>query len=196
MKKYGILLIAGMWGSFVFGQEPDAVMRDYATRFGEVKTLQSDFTEEKHLALLSQPIQSEGTLVFDKQAQKLRWQYQKPFENGFLMEKDHVYRVQGIQKLPIRHALGRMMAAQMLVWLTLDLEVLQQEYVISFQKREIRFTPRLKDHKLIKQITVQLDAQDPRLVTQVKMEEPNGDFVLWKFRHTQLNPALSGEVFL
>ena len=196
MKKYLVGMMICLWSYVALAQAENLGMQDYAMRFAEVKMLQSDFTEEKHLALLNQPIQSEGNLVFDKQAQQLRWQYQKPFKNGFLMQRNHIYRIQDSRKIPIQNVMGRILADQMLVWLTLDLEALQKEYAISFEKRAIRFTPRAKDHKLIKQITVWLDAQDPRLVTQVKMEEPNGDFVLWKFRHTQLNPTLSDEVFL
>lgn len=193
--KYAIAFLMSLFPLLAFSAPQADTLARYAAQLSEVKTLTSDFVEEKHLALLTQPIQSQGTLAFDKTAQKLRWQYQKPFTNGFIIEGARVYRLQNEQKKPVQSAMGRVMAAQMLVWLTLDLENLQKKYDIALQENQLIFTPKEQTHKVVKQITVWMSEKDSRLVTQVKMEEPSGDFVLWKFFHTQLNPPLSKEVF-
>lgn len=192
--KYLLSLLACLLGGVVLAQDNGALLTQYAQKISEVKTLQSDFTEEKHLSLLSTPLESKGHLSFDKGAQQLNWQYQIPFQKGFLIEKNQVYRLQGENKSPIQDAMGKMMAAQMLVWLTLDFETLQKDYQITLNQYEISFVPRLKDHKVVKQITVWLDEKNPQLVKQVKMEEPSGDFVLWKFSNTRLNVPLPKEV--
>lgn len=171
-------------------------LQDYAALLKEVKTLTSNFTEEKHLALLSQPVQSSGTLNFDKTAQKLRWQYKTPFENGFLIEKNRISRLKNNQKQPIQNAMGRLMAGQMLQWLTLDFDTLSKTYLITLNGQEITFTPRDKNNQAVKKITVWLDEKDPRIVHRVKMDNPGGDFVLWRFFDTQLNTQLQDGVFL
>lgn len=171
-------------------------LQDYAARLKEVKTLTSNFVEEKHLALLSQPMQSTGTLNFDKDAQKLRWQYKTPFENGFLIEKNRISRLKNSQKQPIQNAMGRLMAGQMLQWLTLDFDTLSKTYHITLNGQEITFIPRDKNNQAVKKITVWLDEKDSRIVHRVKMDNPNGDFVLWRFSDTQLNPQLQDGVFL
>ncbi|WP_428075938.1 LolA family protein [Candidatus Avelusimicrobium luingense] len=171
-------------------------LQDYAARLKEVKTLTSNFVEEKHLALLSQPMQSTGTLNFDKDAQKLRWQYKTPFENGFLIEKNRISRLKNSQKQPIQNAMGRLMAGQMLQWLTLDFDTLSKTYLITLNGQEIIFTPRDKNNQAVKLITVWLDEKDSRIVHRVKMDNPNGDFVLWRFSDTKLNPQLQDGVFL
>jgi len=194
--KYKIVFLLCCLPLFIFGAEPSKELAQYAAQLSEVKTLTSNFLEEKHLALLTQPIQSQGTLAFDKNAQKLRWQYEKPFETGFIIEGPRVYRLQNGQKKSVQNAMGKIMAAQMLVWLTLDFDALQKNYDIVLKEHQIVFTPRAQDHKVVKQITVWLDDKNPRLVTQVRMEEPSGDFVLWKFSQTVLNPPLTKEAFL
>ena len=171
-------------------------LQDYAARLKEVKTLTSNFVEEKHLALLSQPMQSTGTLNFDKDAQKLRWQYKTPFENGFLIEKNRISRLKNNQKQPIQNAMGRLMAGQMLQWLTLDFDTLSKTYLITLNGQEIIFTPRDKNNQAVQKITVWLDEKDSRIVHRVKMDNPNGDFVLWRFSDTKLNPQLQDGVFL
>lgn len=171
-------------------------LQHYATLLKEVKTLTSNFVEEKHLALLSSPVQSNGTLTFDKAAQKLRWQYQTPFENGFLIEKNRISRLKNNQKQPIQNAMGRLMAGQMLQWLTLDFDTLSKTYHVALNGQEITFTPRDKNNQAVKKITVWLDEKDPRLVHRVKMDSPNGDFVLWRFSNTQLNVSIKDGAFL
>ncbi|MBQ4282393.1 MAG: outer membrane lipoprotein carrier protein LolA [Lachnospira sp.] len=193
--KYYLSLLLCLLFTLPWAQEANDALQNYAKQISTVHTLQSNFIEEKHLSLLSEPIQSEGILSFNKNTQQLRWQYQKPFENGFLIEKNKVYRLQGTTKKPIESAMGRLFMAEMLVWLTLDFDSLQKNYSITLNGSEITFVPYHKEHKVVKKITVCLEAKDPRIVTQVKMEEPSGDFIVWKFNNTQINPTLSTEVF-
>lgn len=191
--KQKLTLLFLFFSCLAFAQADADLLTKYAAQISQVKTLQSDFTEEKHLSLLNQPIQSTGRLSFDKQAQKLYWHYQTPFQNGFLIEKNKIYRLQGATKTPVKDAMGKMMAAQLLVWLTLDFDALQRDYEITLHGAEIAFTPRAKAHKVIKQIVVWLDEKNPQLVKQVKMEEPSGDFILWKFSNTHINFPVTDE---
>lgn len=177
-----------------FAQAGDKTLQEYAAAINKVNTLKSTFKEEKHLSLLSQPIESEGFLLFDKKAQKLLWQYQNPFDNGFLIETDLIYRIKNGQKQQVQNAAGKIMAAQMLIWLTLDFDSLKQNYAITLKQNEIVFIP-LKPHKVIKQITVYPDENNPQIIKQVKMLQPGGDFILWSFTGTQINPEIKKEVF-
>lgn len=188
MMKYAWSVILLFLTPLLFAQAQDSVLADYARQIGEVKTLKSRFSEEKHLSLLSAPIESAGELSFDKAAQTLLWQYKTPFQNGFIIEKENVYRVDGNTQTRVKDAMGKMMAAQLVVWLTLDFNSLKQTYEIALSGREITFTPRAKTHKVVKQITVWLDEKNPQIVTQVKLEEPSGDFIVWKFLDTRINP--------
>ena len=104
--------------------------------------------------------------------------------------------MQGSSKLPVQNAFGRMMAAQMVVWLTLDFPTLEQQYDITLHGREIIFVPRNKAHKAVKQITVRLDEKNPQIVTQVQLDEPGGDFIRWTFTDTRINPPAPAEELL
>lgn len=190
MKKYVLIFVCAVAALAAFAQEGAGLLAHYAARMAEVKTLQSDFAEEKHLALLSEPLKSQGRLAFDKTTRQLRWQYQTPFENGFLITQTGVFRLQGDKKEAVKNAMGRMMAAQMLVWLTLDFNSLQKDYQIMLNGQEITFVPRSQQNKAVKQITVLVDDKNPQLVRQVTLQEPGGDFVVWKFSNTRLNQPL------
>ena len=185
--KYKLLIGLSLLASWALAQEDTSLLADYARQMEQVKTLQSNFTEEQHLSLLTQPLESSGRLSFDKNAKKLYWQYERPFQNGFLIEKEQVYRLQGNVKQPVQNKMGRMAAAQMVVWLTLDFESLKQDYQMALQGRMLTFTPRNQAHKVVKKIIVWLDEKNPQIVTQVQLEEPNGDFILWKFTNVRIN---------
>lgn len=191
--KYYLSLLLCLSFSFAWAQQQE-ILQQYARQINSVQTLRSNFVEDKHMSLLDKPIQSQGVLAFDKNMQKLRWQYQKPFQNGFLIEKGEVYRLQGKEKNPVRSTMGRMFMAEMLVWLTLDFDSLKKDYNIEADGSTLTFSPR-QEHKVVKKIIVWLDPKDTRVVTQVKMEEPSGDFIVWKFSNTQINPRLTAEEF-
>lgn len=192
--KYGLGIVFCCLTLFAFAQTETDLLTQYAGQINRVETLQSNFSEEKHLLILDQPIESTGQLSFDKNAQKLYWQYLTPFQNGFLIEKEQVYRLQGKNKAPVQNAMGRMMAAQMVVWLTLDFNSLKRDYEITVNGRELTFTPRNKAHKVVKQITVWLDDKNPQIVKQVRMDEPGGDYIVWTFTQVRLNvPPAQGD---
>ena len=191
--KYGWIICLGVFASSVFAQTNSDLLAQYAQQINQVNTLQSNFSEEKHLSLLDQPIESTGQFSFDKNAQKLYWQYQHPFQNGFLIEKEQVYRLQGEKKELVQNTMGRMMAAQMVIWLTLDFDSLQQNYKVSLEGHKITFVPHNKTHRIVKEITVWLDENNPQIVKQVRMDEPSGDFILWKFTNARINKPLTEE---
>ena len=197
LNKYVLSGLLCLAVQFAFAQEQaqtqDDLLQHYAKQMASVQTLKSNFTEEKHLSLLNQPLQSKGNFSFDKNARQLRWQYEQPFSNGFLIEGEQVYRLQNEEKKPVRQALERMFMAEMLAWLTLDFKTLQKNYKVTLNGFQVTFEPHNPGHKIVKKITVWLDEKEIRRVTQVKMEEPSGDFIVWKFENTQINPPFSGE---
>lgn len=53
------------------------------------KSMQCDFTQTKHMKLLSKDMQSKGKMYF-KRPDKLRWQYTSPYDYTFIMNGDKV----------------------------------------------------------------------------------------------------------
>ncbi len=194
--KYYLMLIFCLFTVSVFAQTDKDLLLKYAEAIEEVQSLYSRFSEEKHLSLLNRPLESEGFIIFDKKTKKLRWQYQKPFEKGFLIEQNDVYQLINGEKQLVKNAVGRMMAVQILMWLTLDFESLKNSYQISADKNIISFIPKDASNKTVKQITVWLEEKDPRLVTKVRMSEPGGDFIIWNFSGTLLNSSIKEMDFL
>lgn len=174
----------------------DAVTDELAEQLARVKTAQSEFTEEKHLALFTAPVVSKGIFKFDKTAQKLRWEYQQPFANGFIIEGKKIFRVRDGKKTPVKNGLARNAAAQMMVWLTLDIRELAKTYRITQAENKLVFTPINAANDIIDNITVWVErTENPPRVSAVKITEKNGDFTLFNFTGSVLNTPIPSEDF-
>ena len=174
----------------------DNVTGELAAQLAVVKTAQSHFTEEKHLALFTAPVVSEGVFKFDKTAQKLRWEYQKPFANGFIVEGKKIFRVRDGKKTPVKNGLARSAAAQMMVWLTLDIDELVKTYRITQAENKLIFTPKNTANDVIDNISVWVErTENPPRVSAVKIAEKNGDYTLFNFTDSVLNSPIPAEDF-
>ena len=188
IKKY-VVLVSVLLGAGLLHAE--TLRADWAEQLKAVKTARSHFTEEKHLSLFTAPVVSEGEFVFDRAAQKLRWEYTKPFAKGFIIEGKKVFRMKDGQKTAVKNAMGKTAAAQMLVWLTLDLDELAATYRIAQENNTLIFTP-LTPNEVLDFVSVKVDTQEkiPR-VRAVKIAEKNGDYTLLNFTGSVLNGAVA-----
>lgn len=174
----------------------DTYAREIIVRFGAVNTLHSRFTQEKHLTLLAEPVESQGVFSFEKNPARLRWEYTEPFQNGFLMDGNKTYRLEKGVKKEVKGVMSRNVAAQMLVWLTFDLKTLAETYDISYFEGGVTLTPKNDDNRLLDKITVWFAKDNPQALSEIRLDETGGDYTLLKFSDTQINQPLPKDAFL
>lgn len=176
-------------------QEDSSVTAQQAAitaRFAAVNTIESRFTQEKHMALLDKPVTSEGLFYFEKPG-RIRWQYTKPFQNGFLIDGKKTYRLEKDQKEEQKNPMAYNLAAQLLAWLTFDLETLSKQYSVQFTPQGVILTP-LKEG-FISQITVTFSATNPQALSRVEIAETGGDKTVLRFINPKTNQKLPAEAF-
>ena len=176
-------------------QEDSSVTAQQAAitaRFAAVNTIESRFTQEKHMALLDKPVTSEGLFYFEKPG-RIRWQYTKPFQNGFLIDGKKTYRLEKDQKEEQKNPMAYNFAAQLLAWLTFDLETLSKQYSVQFTPQGVILTP-LKEG-FISQITVTFSATNPQALSRVEIAETSGDKTVLRFINPKTNQKLPAEAF-
>lgn len=197
MKKILTVLFclasAPLWAQ---AEQKSAREQEIIARFGAVETLQSKFTQEKHLTLLSEPVESKGSLMFAKKSAQLRWEYTEPFQNGFLMDNGQTYRLEKGIKKTVKGVMARNTAAQMLVWLTFDLKTLGETYHIAYFDGGVTLTPKNDKNRLLDKITVRFSKENPQALSEIRMDEAGGDYTLLRFYDTQVNGQLPKDAFL
>ncbi len=161
-------------------------------RFATVNTIESRFTQQKFMALLEEPVTSEGVFYFEKPS-RIRWQYTKPFQNGFLIADGVTYRLEKDKKEEQKNPLAHNIAAQLLAWLTFDLEALSKQYAVEFTADGVVLTPLKKG--FINRIKVTFSAQNPQALSKVEILENGGDKTVLRFTHPKTNHKLPAEAF-
>lgn len=175
-------------------EEEAALARQIRERFEAVQTLSSRFVQEKYLVLLTEPVLAKGSFSFSKPTQQLRWEYTEPFQNGFLLDGQKHYRLEQGKKIEMKTMLARNIAAQMMMWLSFDLKTLSDTYQVQYSEGGVILTPLSNKHALEK-ITVTFDEKNPQVLSQIRMDETNGDYTILRFEKTRINQPLAEDAF-
>ena len=196
MKKISLMISLCLLGVLSRAQENKSVptVQEIAARFAAVQTLSSNFVQEKHMTLLTEPVVSSGKFAFSKHPAQIRWEYTTPFQHGFLLTGGKTFRLEKGNKTPVKNTLSRNIAAQMLVWLTFDLEELAKTYEITVFDGGVMLTPKVSITPLEK-ITAWFSAQNSQVLEKIRLDEPGGDFTQLIFENPQLNSPLAKELF-
>ncbi|MDU9049916.1 MAG: outer membrane lipoprotein carrier protein LolA [Candidatus Electrothrix sp. Rat3] len=86
----GLCLISVVSGPFLFAGIASAAPSE--NKGFRITSIQADFTQEKHLKILTKPIISTGKLFFQA-PHSLRWEYTSPFSSILLMHEGRVKRI-------------------------------------------------------------------------------------------------------
>jgi outer membrane lipoprotein-sorting protein len=207
IRKYFLILIFSFTHPIIFGQEQKmsdteiTVFKQTVNAVAKkIQTLNTDFTQYKHLDFLSKDIETSGKMYF-KEPSLLKWQYKKPynysiiFKNGKILIDDEGKKsavdignskIFGkINKLIVGSVSGNMFD--------------DAAFIISFFKTKTNNITRLipKDaalKKYIKQIELTFDPNDAT-VMQIKLIESSDDYTRIVLKNKQLNAKIDDSLF-
>ncbi len=180
---------------------PQSWMEKISAHTSEVTSLQADFTQEKVLSFLNDPIQSSGQFWF-QQPEQIRWEYQQPYpyiiimNNGVMTVKDEgdeystdlsAHKMFGqLNELISGSIQGRLLSED-------------ENYSKSFFEDEehiiVQFDPKdadLKDY--LKYIEIYFSKNTLNVVTLI-MTEAGGDFTKIHFVNSVMNQTIDENVF-
>lgn len=167
---------------------------------GSVKTLASDFVQEKHLAMFEEVLTSKGRFTFVK-PDRLRWELLEPVATGFVLVgnegrrwSDRAGRSEPFDLA--REPVMKLVAEQLLSWARADFAKLRKEYRITLAAESpvtLRLVPLAKggilDHLLI------AFAADQTHVAMVEIHDRDGDFTRIRFVGATINGPVAKELF-
>ncbi|PLX76788.1 MAG: outer membrane lipoprotein carrier protein LolA [Desulfuromonas sp.] len=193
-----ILLITGP----VRAGELDVLLDSLREVAATTETLSSHFVQEKHLAIFSEKLLSEGRFSYRK-PDRLRWELLTPFASGFVLRGDSGERWNGLSRERGRFSVERdpvmgMVARQLLAWARVDLDWLQQRYrmeLLQNRPPKLRLIPLDPGEAgFIRHLEITF-AEDLRYISTVLLQEAGGDKTLLRFSEVELNRALPEETF-
>lgn len=166
---------------------------------GSVTSVQADFIQEKHLAILARPLVSEG--VFYYQApQSLRWEYSRPVESVLLMHegniKRYVKRTSGFEE-ENNAGLEAMQVVlnQITQWMMGRFDESPMFNARLDGAGRIIMTPKEEAFRaIIQKIEINL-AQRPGVIKDVVIYESEDAYTRMRFINTTLNGKIDEAVF-
>lgn len=207
MKKFTIILFASLLSCYMYGQtkltseQQKQIIEKMDKAASAMSSMQSDFSQTKSMKLLSREMKSEGVMYF-KKPNKLRWQYNSPYDYTFILNGDKVriksqkstknIDVQGnkvfrqITDIILRSITGGGLKSS--ADFTVELYKSDNEYFAKLypKKKELKQIYNLIEIHFNPQLT---------MVNMVKMEEKTGDVTVVKLTNIKPNATINEKMF-
>lgn len=169
---------------------------------GAVKTISSDFVQEKHLSMFKTVLTSKGRFYFSK-PDLLRWELTAPVASGFVLkgEKGRRWheRTGRSESFQIsQEPVMKLVSDQLFAWARADFQWLKKEYRISVLAESpvaLRLEPRsAATAGFLRHLLINFSA-DGRYVRSVELHEKDGDYTRIRFVNAAVNKPLQADLF-
>ena len=210
MKKFKILIaISCVFSTIIFAQNyrpatPEQqrdLIRNITAASEKMNTLRCDFVQRKTISILADELISEGRLSF-KQADKLNWEYTRPYQYRFTMNGDKIMIDSGTNQNIINVSGNRMFSEISRIIISgingsgiFDGDRFTAEFNIGANDYQVVLMPRQRDlRQMFNSITLTFDKNDYSVNT-AEIREANGDATFITMKNKQININLDDEIF-
>ena len=210
MKKRNFLLTGlCLFATTVFAQnyrpatpeQQRELIRNITAASERTRTLRCDFVQKKTITILADELISEGRLSF-KQADKLNWEYIRPYQYRFTMNGDRIMISSGTNNNIIDVNGNKMFKEISNIIISgingagiFDHNKFTASFNVGTHDYQIVLTPRQRDlRQMFTTITLHFDKTDFSVNT-VEIREASGDSTLITMRNKQINIPLNDEIF-
>jgi outer membrane lipoprotein-sorting protein len=165
----------------------------------DIRSIQADFVQEKHMKILTKPLMSEGKLYF-KYPQSLRWEYTRPIKSLLVMHNEDIKRYVMSSEGMIEDGSAALQSMQVFLqeiisWIQGDFKK-NPDFTAELQPGGIIFlmpkNPEMKH--FIDKIALKLTDR-PGVIESATIYETPTTFTLIRFKNTKINEAIDDSVF-
>lgn len=165
----------------------------------DIRSIQADFVQEKHMKILVKPLISEGILYF-RYPQSLRWEYTHPIQSLLVMHNEDIKRYVMSSEGMIEDGSAALQGMQVFLqeiisWIQGDFEK-NPDFSAELQPGGIiLLTP--KDPAMmnfIEKIVLKL-TDTPGIIESTTIYESPTTYTLIRFNNTKINGAIDDSVF-
>lgn len=183
-------------------EEDSALLQDLEKNFSSIRTVQTNFRQEKELKIFSHTLVMKGRLALEN-PDRLAWRIDSPIRYALVLDGKYARQwdedSNTIQKMKTAgDPVFEEVIGQIEKWFSGEFGSLLNDYdliVKSTQPPELEFTPKPEGMigKVIQRVTISVRS-DRTYVEQIAIEDTGGDKTLIVFYDTTLNaPVPAGE---
>lgn len=180
-------------------KELDTILCSLQEKMSKVSTIQTDFIQEKNLALFKQKLILKGKIFIQKPGM-LSWRVFSPMRYSLVISANQISQwdqdSNQVQSVSLaKNPSFQVAIQQMQNWFSGSYQSMQGDYqikLISQQPVRLEFIPKDKSvaRNFIKQVTV-LFQNDRQYIKEISILEKSGDSTLLMFIKPQLNQVIS-----
>ncbi len=167
----------------------------------DLTSLQSDFTQTKHLDFMENDVKSSGKLYF-KSKSKIRWEYSSPFNYYVIFNNEKMFvndngkkKETELSSSKLLKDLSKIMLGTVQGSSVLDETKFKITYSKSGSDYVAKMIPTDKTYKkYIQQIDLTFDGKS-YLLKKIKTTEPSLDYTLIEFKNQKKNTSVSDDKF-
>jgi outer membrane lipoprotein-sorting protein len=196
--KQMLIVVAVMACGFFFLGWADS-LEGIKQKAQDIRSIQADFVQEKHMKILIRPLISEGKLYFST-PQSLRWEYTHPIQSLLVMHNEDIKRYVMSSEGMIEDNSAALQAMQIFLqeiisWIQGDFEK-NQDFTAGLQPGGIIFLKPKEPEMMnfIEKIALKL-TDTPGIIESVTIYETPTTYTLIKFKDTKINQKIEESVF-
>ena len=193
-KNIGLLLIVASFFTLGWADSFKAIR----AAAGKVTTIEADFIQEKHMAILARPVTAEGHFAY-KAPGSLRWEYTKPVRSLLLMHDGEAHRYSRTEEGLIEDTAAvqymDFVLEEISKWLNgrFDETAMFEASLIPGDK--VVLTPRDEGMtEFIRRIEL-VPADQPGVIKEVTIFDAEDSYTRFAFVEPKINVPLSDEMF-
>jgi len=176
----------------------EEVLARLEERMSAVQSLKANFVQEKHLAVLEQPLILRGS-IFMQKPDLFAWHVREPLRYSMVIEGETISQWDGdtgqVQKISLsKNPPFKVAIRHMRDWFSGAYRSMLGEYEVTVLDEDpisITFVPRISTfaQELIERVTIIFES-DERYIRQIRIVERRGDSTLLSLGDTALNTAI------
>ncbi|MDR1746476.1 MAG: outer membrane lipoprotein carrier protein LolA [Tannerella sp.] len=203
---YGLLLPMAMFAQSSYKKatedQKNEIIAGIKQASAGMKTMACNFTQVKELSFMDEKVTSEGKMWY-KQANKIRWEYTKPYTYVFATDGTNIYTNSGNNtvKMPVKSSklfseISKVMIGGVSGNGLIDSPDFSTQFNEGDNDYQVVLTPLKKEVKdLFSAIHLYIGKKDYR-IHAVDLLEKNGDQTSIRLKNMQINIAVGDEVFI
>ena len=198
-----ILLLCGGTASHCLGQTASQLRAQVAEVTANMRTLQCDFVQTKHVKMLNENMVSRGRMFYMRN-DRLRWEYNTPYAYTFILNGDKVLLNNGntkrndvidVNKNKVFKEISRIMVSSVVGSCLTDDKTFKTTVTTSGAEWIATLVPVRKDIKqMFDKIILHFDKKR-KVVTKIEMSERNGDKTTIVLQNIRTNENISANMF-
>jgi outer membrane lipoprotein-sorting protein len=182
-------------------KDPEAFKSKLSEMSKSTNTIESNFTQEKNLSILSKAINSKGYFCY-KKVNKVRWEYTEPYSYLVIIQGTKLFVKDKNNKKQYDTQSNKMFQELnnfLVGCINGDILNKTKEYQVEYQENNLQYYVKLvpndkKMRDMINEIHIYFNKKDYS-VDRLKMVEQGGDYTNIEFVNKKLNGIISDEKF-